>query len=93
VCDESVADIGAGAAFVLDDDLLVPDFGELFGDDPRIYVGRTARRKRHDHMNGSIRPRRRSCRANEARRQRRYRAGCDQLTTRPHAIRLMMRAD
>jgi len=32
VCDECVADIGASAAFVIDDDLLTPNLGELFGD-------------------------------------------------------------
>ena len=33
MCDESIADVSVGAGFVVDDDLLTPDFGELFSDD------------------------------------------------------------
>ena len=48
--DELVADIGAGAAFVVDDDLLTPNLRKLMGDDARIGVGRSARGDRHDHV-------------------------------------------
>ena len=65
--DEGIADIGAGAAFVVDDDLLAPDFGELLSNYSRVYIGRSARGKRHNHVNSSIRPRVRLRRANEAR--------------------------
>jgi hypothetical protein len=36
--------------------LLTPDLDELFSDDPRVDVGRSACRKRHNNVNGSIRP-------------------------------------
>ena len=56
MCDERIADIGASTAFVVDDDLLTPDLGELFGDYPRIDIRRPARCIRYNHVNGSIGP-------------------------------------
>ena len=38
MCDERIADIGASTAFVVDDDLLTPDRGELFCYDSRVGV-------------------------------------------------------
>jgi hypothetical protein len=46
----------SGTGLVVDDDLLTPDLGELFGDDPRVDVCRPARSKRHNNVNGSIWP-------------------------------------
>jgi len=66
VGDEGIADVGARAAFVVDDNLLTPDLGELFSDDPRVDVCRSARSNRYDHVNGSIWPRTCPRRANEA---------------------------
>ena len=54
--DEGIADVGARAAFVVDDDLLAPDFGELFSNDPRVDICRSARSNRYNHVNGSIWP-------------------------------------
>ena len=54
--DKGIADVSAGTAFVIDDDLLTPDLGELFGDYPRIDVRRPARCIRYNHVNGSIGP-------------------------------------
>jgi hypothetical protein len=48
--------VGAGAAFVVDDDLLTPDLGKLFGEDPRVDVRRPASRNWHNHVNSSIGP-------------------------------------
>ena len=56
MCDECIANIAASATFVVDDDLLIPDIGELFCYDSRVDVGWPARRKRYDHVNGSIGP-------------------------------------
>ena len=51
--DERIADIGAGTRFVIDDDLLTPNLGELFGDDPRVDVRWPARGIRYNHVNAS----------------------------------------
>ena len=51
-----IADVSAGTGFVVDDDLLTPDLGELFSDDPRVDVCGSACSKRHNHMNGSVWP-------------------------------------
>ena len=50
------ADIGAGAAFVLDHDLLAPRLGKRIGDDAGDGVGRPARCIRHDDTHESARP-------------------------------------
>jgi hypothetical protein len=68
VCDECIADGGAGAGFVVNDDLLTPDLGQLFSDDPRVNVRRPARRKRYNQVDGSIGPRICPAQANQARR-------------------------
>ena len=73
MCNERIADIGAGTAFVIDDDLLTPNLGELFGDDPRVNVRWPARRNRYNHVNGSIGPSVYTSRANQVRRK--YRRG------------------
>ena len=56
MCDECIANIAARATFVVDDDLLTPNRGEPFCYDSRVGVGWPARRKRYDHVNGSIGP-------------------------------------
>ena len=53
---EGIADVSAGAGLVIDDDLLTPDLGELFSDEPRVDICRSARSKRHNQANGSIGP-------------------------------------
>ena len=68
MCDECIADVSAGTGFVVDDDLLTPDLGELFSDDPRVDVRRPARRERHNHVNGSNGPRICLGQTNQARR-------------------------
>ena len=88
-CDEFVADIGAGAAFVVDDDLLTPDFRELLGEDPRVGVGRPARRDRHNHVHGAIGPAARlGLRARRASKEARRASRCggesDQVATCEH---------
>jgi hypothetical protein len=40
----------SGTGLIVDDDLLTPDLGELFGDDPRVDVCRPARSKRHNNV-------------------------------------------
>ncbi len=54
--DEGVTDVGAGAALVIDDDLLTPNPRELFGNDPRVSVCRSSSCDRHDHVHGAIGP-------------------------------------
>ena len=65
--DKGIADVSAGTAFVVNNDLLTPDLGELFGDDPRIDVCRPARCIRYNHVNGSIGPSIYASRANQVR--------------------------
>jgi hypothetical protein len=73
VCNERIANIGAGTAFVIDDNLLTPNLGELLGDDPRVDVRWPARGNRYNHVNGSIGPRVYASRANQVRHK--YRRG------------------
>ena len=51
---KGIADVSAGTGFVVDDDLLTTDLGELFSDDPRVDICRPACSKRHNHMNDSV---------------------------------------
>jgi hypothetical protein len=69
VRDERIANIGTSTAFVIDDDLLTPNLGELFGDDPRVDVRWPARGNRYNHVNGSIGPSIYASRANQVRRK------------------------
>jgi hypothetical protein len=69
VCDERIADIGTSTGFVIDDDLLTPNLGELLGNDPRVDVRWSARRERYNHVNGSIGPNISTSRANQLRRK------------------------
>jgi hypothetical protein len=69
VRDERIANIGTSTGFVIDDDLLTPNLGELFGDDPSVNVRRPARRSRYNHVNGSIGPSIYTSRANQVRRK------------------------
>jgi hypothetical protein len=73
VRDERIANIGTSTGFVIDDDLLPPNLGELFSDDPRIDVRWPAGRKRHNHVNCSIGPSIYASRANQVRHK--YRRG------------------
>jgi hypothetical protein len=66
---KGIADVSAGTAFVVNDDLLTPDLGELFGDDPRIDVCRPARCIRYNDVNGSIGPSIYASCANQVRRK------------------------
>ena len=82
--DEGIADVGPGASFVIDDDLLTPDLRELFGDDPGIGIGRSASCNRHDHVNGPIRPSVSLCRISYIRGEHRCGRHCKELTTPKH---------
>jgi hypothetical protein len=81
------ADIGAAAAFVLDDDLLAPDFGQRIGDDAGDRVGRSSRRIGHHEPHETARPRLRASGAREEDgRERRCRRQGDELAAVEHAV-------
>ena len=52
--DVFVADVGAGACLVLDDDLLAPHPRKLFGEHARDDIGRAPGRDRHNEAHGLI---------------------------------------